>query len=284
MLPGCPGRAQAGLGKAGWVHGSVPAPAGLSQPPLLGNQSGELEITFIPTNAMTRAWERGKGMGRMGMRLMNPAGLPLRASPRTGYGWGTAALFPRCPGLLGTSTRWHMLKPLQHALQGANHSAREVSKMQAAMSQGVPIPHLTPWSLSHMGPCGGAVHFGERTADISIQTPPDQPAASLAGRTSCLVGLCSGSPTEQLAWGCCGHSSSYQQTRGSRQPRESTRERSGFGPLKGGPGPWSPSLTLPNPGTTWLWGCFVCLMEVRFLRLFFTDTSQGPPNTQNIRA
>lgn len=127
------------------------------------------------------------------MRLMNPAGLLLRASPRTGYGWGTAALFPRCPGLLGTSTRWHMLKPLQHALQGPNRSVREVSKVQAAMSRGVPIPHLAPWSLSHMGPCGGAVHFGERTADISIQTPPDQPAASLAGRTSCLVGLCSGS-------------------------------------------------------------------------------------------
>lgn len=54
MLLGCPGRVQAGLGKAGWVDESVPARAGLSQLPLLGNWSGELEITFIPTNAKAR--------------------------------------------------------------------------------------------------------------------------------------------------------------------------------------------------------------------------------------
>lgn len=55
MLLGCPGRVQAGLEKAGWVDESIPAWAGLSQPPLLGKWSRELGITFIPTNAKTGA-------------------------------------------------------------------------------------------------------------------------------------------------------------------------------------------------------------------------------------
>lgn len=65
--------------------------------------------------------------------------------PLQGLGMaGTQLLFPWCPGLLGTSTKWHVLKLLQHALQGPNHNTREVSKVQAVMSRGVPIPHLTP--------------------------------------------------------------------------------------------------------------------------------------------
>lgn len=113
---------------------------------------------------------------------------------RTRHRWDTASLFPWCPGLLETSVRCHMLKPLQYTLLGPNHSMREDSKMQAVMSWGTPIQHLTPWSLSHTGlQREGAIPFEGWRADISVQTPAGQPGASLVGRPSDPLGLRSSS-------------------------------------------------------------------------------------------
>lgn len=57
-------------------------------------------------------------------------------------------------------------------------------------------PHPTPHTLEPE-PQGTSAWrccpFWGRTADISVQTPPGQPRASLMGRTSYLVDLCSSS-------------------------------------------------------------------------------------------
>lgn len=230
----------------------------------------------------------------MGMRLMNQAGVPWeKCSVSISKDWvwlGHSCSLPLVSWPLGDFYKVARAETAPACPPGTK--PQHEGSLKGPGRDVLRGPHPTRHTLEPE-PQGTSAWrccpFWGRTADISVQTPPGQPRASLMGRTSYLVHLCSSSwtpPQPNRAVGL-GLLWPQQPLPGNvwQQAAHAHPKVVRIWPFEGGTWALELQSATANPGNqTQPWGCFIWLIEVRFLWSFFTDTSQGPPNTQNIRA